>query len=266
MAKQLLLCWEELILKLSYKIIIMSKDREFNVEKCKKVFGDNVSFCVHSSEVEKYIESGASRDDIIPHNVTYPPSKIVNVMLEYCKDHNIKYFCYSDDDIIRFEYLVGKKARKYDEAKDIVKIIENAVMQLTDIDADFWQPSTSASIIRYPQEKPYVASLGIPSGFFIIKVKDDYFITPQEHLHSMNCDVGIVLKVLLRGRFGIQERRLCAYYSFQDNSGGLQSIRTDERIQQSLKNLQEMWGCNIKIVKNKKGNKVPKINVTRKAK
>lgn len=250
-------------MNLNYKIIIASKERELNVKKNKQMYGDNVCFCVHESEVKKYIDHGADKKTILPHTVDYPLAKIINFIIQHCIDNKIEYLVLLDDDIKSFVYRVGYKEREYTQAKDIVKIIENGVTLLEDAGKDMYQASSSLGIIRYMQNTPYKTSGGVLNGYHILRVNKKYK-RPMRYL--MHCDVGLSLQILLHSRYAIIEERLYLKAEYQTNSGGMQGIRTTERIEKSLNELKEEWGCNILIVENKTGNITPRINVVRKQK
>lgn len=83
------------------------------------------------------------------------------------------------------------------------------------------------------------------------------------------CNIGTMVQIgmgTILSQFEEVEDRLCVDAEYQTNSGGMQTIRTNHRIEKSLEELKQEWGSNISIVKNKSGNVTPKINVTRKDK
>lgn len=245
---------------LNYKIVVMSRKREHNIAKNKSMYGDDVCFCVHKGEVESYVKNGADEKNILAHGVLYPPAHIVNFIIEHCLKNKITYLVLLDDDIKSFDYRVGYKERKYQNKDDILKIIENGVLLLEDSGLDLFQGSTSGGIIRYAQERPYKLGGGILNGFHILRCSSKYL---RDDKHLMHSDIGLSLKVLLHSRVAIIENRLWTASPYQVNDGGMQGIRTTQKIETSLNELQETWGDCIRITTNRTGNYSPTINVKR---
>ena len=116
----------------------------------------------------------------------------------------------------------------------------------------------------YDQSRPFKLSLGIPNGFFVLKADRTYKRSKKaQSLYPFNTDTEMALKILLHGRYGIQESRVYNVPDYQNEAGGMQAFRTGESVEESINNFKKVWGCNINITRNKKGNLSPYVNVKR---
>ncbi len=168
-----------------------------------------------------------------------------------------------DDDIKEIRAMVGKRARRVRDPESVRRIIENAVTILQDSGKHMLLFNRAGTPWGIQIHKPIVCGAGTPSGIMLFNGKREYKFDERLCSHEDN---DYVLQVLLgkKDRFVFIDNRYFFEFCYKNNKGGLQSIRTQQRIESDESYLTQKWGQWMTMETSSQGNLFPKIQVRRK--
>ncbi len=222
-------------------------------------FFPNATILVDEKEREAYLPH------VPEHQLSTHPSlagivKIRNHILPTRQERTVVMV---DDDIKEVRAMVGKRPRKIRDPESVRRILENAITILQDSGRHMYLFNRGGAPWTIQLHCPVKTGGGTPSGIMIFNGKRDYRFDEKLFTHEDN---DYVLQVMLgkQDRFVFVDNRFFFEFDYKSNSGGLQSIRTSDRIAADEAYLTEKWGRWLSMETSSGGNLFPKICVRRK--
>ena len=242
-----------------YLIIIPSKGRAKEIETVQDMFPAGVLF-VHEDEYEEYAKYATCQ--IITHSKSMGYGQVVNEIFKQCKTHKIRYAAIFDDDKARFSCLVGNRQRNFSPSQIELAVV-NGCQVLEDLDENLFLFSTSSSIIKYEQNKPFKVGFSLPQGAMIVRSERIHNFKVGMHYYE---DFDWLMEYIKEHRFMVMENRMLCISLGKINEGGCNDFRTSKAEKQARRYIQKKWGQYASFVKNSSGTIRPTCRAERQKK
>ncbi len=245
-----------------YLIVVPSTQRaEKYYKRTGQMFPFDTVLFVNKAEAKDY-EKYNPEVPIVTHSQTEGYGSVVNALIRQARKDHIKYVVIIDDDKEIFDCMVGNRQRAV-PLMQRYEVLTNAVQVMEDLEAPLYLFSTSSSIIKYQQHKPYTASFALPQGAYIVNVKT-IGITFEEGYQYYE-DFDFCMEAILKHRFYLCEQRMLilSREKAETISGGCNAYRTSANEIKSRQWVKKKWGKAMTFTKNSSGNIRPTCLVSR---
>jgi hypothetical protein len=194
---------------------------------------------VDEREAESYGKF-APRDRLWLHAPTTTIGQVRALAVEHCPDECLVML---DDDFRCVRPLVGDRRAKITDPDAIRQIIENGLLVARDLGLSVFAWNRNPNPVMFQPFSPF-GFVGPACGAFGVIGKK--FTFDRALIHGEDCD--FTLRALQAERIILCDNRY--YFDFGpigSSKGGLQGIRTDERIARDIEKLERRWGAHLSL-------------------
>lgn len=242
-----------------YLTIIPSKGRHKNVKRVQELF-PNAVFFINEDEVDNYLPY--VNLPIITHKQTLGFASVANDIFKRAKENNIRYVAMFDDDKYFFRCLVGNRPREL-KVEQIEQVIANGCQVMEDLGIDLYLFSTSSSIIKYEQNKPFKIGFSLPQGAFIVRPSRIHNIKVGMHYYE---DFDWLMEHIKTKRYTLIDNRMLCISKGEINDGGCNSFRNQKEEERARAYVEQKWGDAVNFVRNSSGTIRPTCTIPRQKK
>jgi hypothetical protein len=120
--------------------------------------------------------------------------------------------------------------------------------------------STSSSIIKYEQNKPFKIGFSLPQGAFIVRTDNIHLFRVGMQYYE---DFNWLMEHIRDKRYVLIDNRMLCISKGEINAGGCNSFRTKKQEEDSRQFIKERWGQYANFVRNSSGTIRPTCKVER---
>ena len=144
-----------------------------------------------------------------------------------------------DDDVSKVLAIVGTKSRTYKEPEDVIRIVENGIYCLQDLELSLLYFQINPSPLFFQATEPIKFTGAFASHAYAVNGRELVY-DEKMILHE---DVDLTLLSLLKSRAVLFDARFCFVHGLLGSGkGGIQSQRTECLLDEADRRLTNKWG------------------------
>jgi hypothetical protein len=215
-----------------YTIVVPSRARPGSVPKVLRLLPTAV-VCIDDRERDDYAAVTPASQLLL-----HPPTETIGEVRQWILDEIPGPVVMIDDDLRDVRPMVGVKRKPITDPDVIRVIIENGVRCATDLGLHLFSWNRNPVPMYFQPNNPIEFAGPCAGAFGVIGRK---FRFDTSLIHGEDCD--LTMQALLRDRVVLIDNRF--YWQFgpvHQGEGGLQQIRTHEKIKADIDKLRKRWG------------------------